>query len=398
MNKASLFIFTISGALLLASCTNSSGGAKKEMTAEEAEAILTQIKEQAANLSYPFRFDYKETTEYKDENGADDGSEEEQYTLVYNKANDFYYSYIHKEDGALGLDVKGIIKEDKNEEEVCYSEETYYHEPGAEDDETFIYVAAKKDNPIYDFQCEYEVLNGLTDFEYIEEAFLALINAENYTMENIQDMVTYYASNGYKVTASYKGNEKGNMDIRVLTEPIDSSKTTGLKKGDETISFENFKFTKLVSVSEQFDGEKLTVNASVKYAQSTFSLPSGWKDHLLDKGLTAFPEAALASFLTTNNVSEEVPSLAQEGAAYDYYINEYSFGDSMCIRIHVEDGDAAFNAIHDAFPNSWTIEESSYRDNVVVGYHFTSPLNQIEITAENHDSWISVFYSPKVTN
>ena len=397
MNKASLFIFTIASALLLASCTTG-GGAKKEMTAEEAEAILTRIQEQAATLNYPYRFDYKEMTEYKDENGADDGSEEEQYVLVYNKANEFYYSYTSKEDGVLLRDAKGIIKEDRGEEEVCYSEETYYNEPGAEDDEKDISAAAKKDNPIYDFQCEYEVLNGLTDFEYIEEAFSALISAENYTLENIQNMMEYYASRGYKVTASYKGNENGNMDIRVLTEPMDSSQTTGLKKGDETISFENYKFTKLVSVSEQFDGEKLTINASMKYTQTTFSLPNGWKDHVLDKGLTAFPSEALASFLTTNNVSEEVPSLAQQGAAYDYYVNEYSFGDTMCVRIHVEDGNAAFSAIHDAFPNSWTIEESSYRDNVVVGYHFTSPLQQIEITAENHNTWISVFYSPKTSN
>ena len=393
MRLKHLLVASVS-ALLLSSCmSNANAGLKKEITAKEAEVILNQIKAKKDNNTNPYRFEYKSTEEYKNNDLEVLAVVDDEYVLAYNSSNELYCSYDSKVDGVLSRYYKRIIVKDKDEEEVCYFEHALYSVSGEETIKS-ISVAAKKDNPIYDYQCKQLGANTELGESYIQY-FHSLISGEKYNAKSIQALIDDLEENDYyRVATTYKADRKGNMDIRVMIIDIESGETAC----DETISFNDYSFTRFVSVEKY--GDTKTVNASIKYGDNSFSLPSGWKDYILNKGLTLFPSEAVASFLSNNNVTEEIPDLAQQGAAYEYYIDSNSYNeDALVVRIHVSDVTSTMTAIRNAFPNTWDLRETFIYNGVVLNYYFYSPLEQLEINVHTPgDSWVSVTYRPIVSD
>lgn len=390
MRLKHLLVASVS-ALLLSSCvSNANAGLKKEITAKEAEVILNQIKAKKDNNTNPYRFEYKSTEEYKNNDLEVLAVVDDEYVLAYNSSNELYCSYDNKLDGVLSHYNKRIIVKDKDEEEVCYFEHAWYSVSGEEITKS-IGVATKKDNPIYDYQCKQLGANT----ELNESYFHSLISGEKYNAKSIQALIDDLEENDYyRVATTYKADKKGNMDIRVMIIDIESGETAC----DETISFNDYSFTRFVSVEKY--GNTKTINASIKYCDNSFSLPSGWKDYILKKGLTSFPSEVVASFLSNNNVTEEIPNLAQQSAAYEYYIDSNSYNeDALVVRIFVPNVASAMTAIRNAFPNTWDLRETFIDNGVVIEYSFYSPLEQLEIEVHTPgDSWVTVTYRPIVSN
>ena len=424
MNKKIFFLIAI-GSLLFSSCAkqisnndnsgsnsnessqkgNGGGGNNnnntpvnlKEISSEEATSLLQTIKEKAQNLPKPYRFEMKENDKYLNASGS---WYEVSYDYIYavNADDDFYYSWENKSDNHL--DDKGLMmrKKDANNEEISYVESFEYGD--GDEVDTYVKAVKKKDNEIYDFQSKIYISNYADAVEFVKEYMDAAVTGENVTPEAVEEMLDYYSGYGYSVTATFKADNNGNMDITVITalDSLDGATTSQLKRAEETLSFRNYYFKSLISNNNNVDNGYRNFDIKMYYESTSFALPNDWQNNLVNPGSSTYPASQLNAFLNRKGVTEEVPSLACEGANYEYYTENNSWGEQFYIRVFTDSINTTFGNLFNTMPETWDTSFTSFDGNTLVprGFTSTSPNGQLKINVEmSSDDFIYLIFSPQ---
>lgn len=427
MNKKLVFLIVI-GSLLFSSCAkhiyssnnsepngdessqngNGGGGNKnnntpvnlKEISLEDATSLLETIKEKSQNLPKPYRFEMKENDKYTNASGS---WYEVSYDYVYavNANNDFYYSWESKSDNHLDDKGQMMRKKDANNEEISYVESFEY----GDDDEVDTYVKAvkKKDNDIYDFQSKIYISNYADAVEFVKEYMDAAVTGEEVTPQAVEEMVDYYKDYGYSITATFKADNNGNLDITVITalDSEEGARSSQLKKAEETLSFRNYYFKSLISKNDMLDNGYRNFDVKMSYESTSFTIPNTWQNNLVAPGTNAYPATQVNSFLTRKGVTEEVPNLAYEGANYEYYTENNTWGEQFYIRVFVDDVNTAFMSLYTMMPESWDTNFTSFKGSTLLpnGFTSTSPNGTLQIVVEtSSDDFIYLIFTPNTAS
>lgn len=423
MNKKLVFLIVI-GSLLFSSCAkhisnddnngsnsdensanNNGGGNKnkdtpvnlKEISLEEATSLLETIKEKSQNLPKPYRFEMKENDKYTNASGS---WYEVSYDYVYavNANNDFYYSWESKSGNHLDDKGQMMRKKDADNEEISYVESFEYGDDNEVD--TYVKAVKKKDNAIYDFQSKIYISNYADAVEFVKEYMDAAVTGEEVTPRAVEEMVDYYKDYGYSITATFKADNNGNLDITVITalDSEEGARSSQLKKAEETLSFRNYYFKSLISKNDTLDNGYRNFDVKMYYENTSFAIPDNWQNNLVVPGVSTYPASQLNAFLSRKGVTEEVPNLAYEGANYEFYTENNSWGEEFYIRVFTDDINTAFMSLYTMMPESWDTSFTSFDSNTFLPHGFTSisPNGQLKINVEmSSNDFIYLIFSPQ---
>ena len=280
MHKKKL-IFVGLLALVLCSCSlteTSSGGSKKkqgkQISEEEGIALFNEFKQKGTGEVGPYRLDYSVTGT----SGAYNVKQE--YVLMSNSKNDFYYSSIAKELGAKTSDCLAVQVNNETYEQVSYIKNTTYSTSGTKDEE---FAITKKDNPNYESTVNSYIEANLTEYSTLQETAELVMTGEKYNVEYLTEVTEEYNAMGYKIEIEYRTLGTGSLILNVKTLPNDSSVVDrySLTRGDETITFSNYRFSEIVSKNYYSGGGLMTITMKMTYEDPTISLPAGWESKLV---------------------------------------------------------------------------------------------------------------------
>lgn len=264
-------------ALLLTSCSmteSSKTGSKKpgkSISEEEATALFDAFKEKAPSEVGSYRVEYTIV-------GSSSGYNTKQnFVLMSNANGDSYYSSEVKEAGITTSSALAIQMKDTTYEEVSYVKLTTYNLSTRKNDikETAI---VKKDNPNYEEIVDDYMEENLSLYLSLRQSSEQIITAEQYNAEYLKSVTEDYNNKGYRIEIEYRSKGEGSLILGIKTIPNDDSvvEQYSLKRGDETLTFENYRFTELVS-KNYYEGSTITITTKMSYGDNSFSLPSGWE-------------------------------------------------------------------------------------------------------------------------
>lgn len=282
MLKKRLLIVGIA-ALLLTSCSitesskTSSKKPGKSISEDAAIALFDEFKEKAPSEIGSYRVEYTIV-------GASTGYNTRQnYVLMCNANGDSYYSSEIKEAGIVTSSDLAIQIKDTTYEEVSYvKQKTYLVSSGKY--ETKEIAVVKKDNPNYEEIVDDYMEENLSIYYTLRESSELIITNEQYNAEYLKSVTEDYNDKGYRIEIEYRSKGEGSLILGIKTLPNNDSviEQYSLKRGDETLTFENYRFTELVS-KNYYEGSTITITMKMSYGDNLFSLPSGWENSIVSQ-------------------------------------------------------------------------------------------------------------------
>lgn len=304
-----------------------------DFTQEDLDTMIAQVISHSKEID-EYSFEFKRT---RQEMMTDSEKESQIHTEIYQKSlkknGDVCYGEKDYIDNAMNYHQELYrAANDQYEEVTCYLYENFDddNKPTGFDIDSCV----KKNNPIYDFQADFD-----DEEMYVNELMIACLEPERFTKEKFDELCKEYEENGYAVTLAAKGNVKaGHLIIESTTTVADENKINKQYQfinANEKLVYENFRFVSFISENNYEGGGKDTFEASASYNNISISLPKDWDKSIKEPGLTDYPANAINEFLSQHSITATVPTFSATGAAYDYYTQTYNgYMDAFYLRVH----------------------------------------------------------------